>query len=231
MTFHPSPDRQRALVHYRQLAPEYDASCQYIEGISQDAVDSLRIQPGETVFDIACGTGTTLLAVARQVGQDGRAVGVELVPEMAAIASRKLQAADVDDHATVYIGAAEDFVTDLRADAILLCYTHDVLQSPAAIDNMLRHAKPGCRIAVVGWRWVPWWWGFGVNGFNAWRARKYLTTYKGLNDPTRFLASRLLHFTIDEQYYLGSSYRASGTVRGEAPSGMQPMGSERNCFT
>lgn len=156
MTLHTAPDRQRALVHYRQLVPEYDASCQYIEGISQDAIDSLRIQPGETVFDSACGTGTTLLAVARQVGQDGRAVGVELVPEMAVIASRKLEAASIDDQTTVYIGAVKDFVTDLRADAMLLCYTHDVL-----------------------------------------------------------------HFTIDEQYHLGSSYRASGTVREQVPSGME----------
>lgn len=132
------------------FAAGYDASCRHIERIRQDAVDSLRLRPGETVFDIACGTGNTILPMAESVGPSGHVVGVELVPEMAAITCGKLVALGFDDRAAVHVSAAEDFTTDLCADAMLFCYTHDVLQSPQAIANLLRHAQPGCRIAVVG---------------------------------------------------------------------------------
>ena len=81
-----------ALNSYRPLAAGYDASCRHIERIRQDAVDSLRLRPGETVFDIACGTGSTILPMAESVGPSGHVVGVELVPEMAAIARAKLVA-------------------------------------------------------------------------------------------------------------------------------------------
>ena len=208
---HP-PDRQRALASYRALAPNYDASCRYIEGIRRDALDSLRIQPGETVLDIACGTGTTLQALAELVGPTGQAVGVELVPDMAMIAKEKLRAAQLEDRAMVQVCAAEDFESDLKADAMLFCYTHDVLQSPRAIANLLAHAKPGCRIALVGWRWVPWSWGFAINLFNAWRARHYLTTYDGLGQPWHLLAPHLSEFMIEARYHLGSSYRAYGRL-------------------
>ncbi|MDX2220483.1 MAG: methyltransferase domain-containing protein [Burkholderiales bacterium] len=208
---HP-PDRQRAVESYRTLAPGYDASCRYIEGIRKDAVESLRLEAGETVFDVACGTGTTLIAVAHQVGPMGHAVGIELVPDMAAIARRKIQDAGVASQTVLHECAAEDFESDRQADAMLFCYTHDVLQSPRAVANLLAHAKPGCRIAVVGWRWLPWSWGGVINLFNAWRARRYLTTYAGLGDPCHLLAPHLSGFRIEARYHLGSSYRAYGTV-------------------
>ena len=121
--------------------------------------------------------------MAESVGPSGHVVGVELIPEMAAITCGKLVAVGFDDRAAVHVSAAEDFTTDLYADAMPFCYTHDVLQSPQAIENLLRHNQPGYRIAIVGWHWLPWPQGFPVNLFNAWRARHYLTTYCGLNRP------------------------------------------------
>ena len=206
------PDKQRAIASYQTLAPRYDASCHRIERIRQDAVDSLRLSPGETVFDIACGTGSTLLPLADQVGPSGHVVGVELVPEMAAIARNKLVMAGLDARASLHVSAAEDFQTHRLADAMLFCYTHDVLQSPQAIENLLRLARPGCRIAIVGWHWLPWSWGFPVNLFNAWRARHYLTTYRGLKEPWHLLAPYLDEFSIEARDHCGSSYRAYGTA-------------------
>ncbi len=40
------------------------------------------LQPGETVVDLGCGAGMDLILSARQVGENGRAIGIDLAPEM-----------------------------------------------------------------------------------------------------------------------------------------------------
>ena len=54
------PDAERILANYRLVAAGDDASCGRIEHLRERAVRELQLQPGETVFDIACGTGATL---------------------------------------------------------------------------------------------------------------------------------------------------------------------------
>ena len=48
-----------------------------------------QIMPGDKVLEIGCGTGTLTLAIKAQVGSSGEAVGIDIAPEMIAVASRK----------------------------------------------------------------------------------------------------------------------------------------------
>ena len=41
-----------------------------------------EIKPGQTVLDLGCGAGLDCLLAARKVGPSGRAIGVDLTPEM-----------------------------------------------------------------------------------------------------------------------------------------------------
>ncbi len=45
-----------------------------------------RPRPGDRVLDLGCGTGTDTLVAARLVGPCGRATGLDLAPEMLAVA-------------------------------------------------------------------------------------------------------------------------------------------------
>jgi cyclopropane fatty-acyl-phospholipid synthase-like methyltransferase len=87
------PDAARALENYRHLASGYDSTCTRIESLRQRAVRELKLRGGETVFDIGCGTGATLPLLASAVGPTGKVVGIELSPEMAALAQRRVDAA------------------------------------------------------------------------------------------------------------------------------------------
>lgn len=211
------PDPAQALENYRLLATGYDGTCRHIEPLRQRAIDALRLVPGETVFDLACGTGPALPRLARAVGAAGRVIGVEMSPQMAAQARRRLAAEDPTGAAQVIESAVESMPTLPPADAVLLSYTHDVLQSPAALERLLQCAKPGARIVILGMKTLPWLWGWPLNLFNLYRARRYLTTFRHLQRPWQRLEQRgvLLHQVHSALW--GSAYIAAGILPGEDP--------------
>jgi SAM-dependent methyltransferase len=210
-----APDRLRALGNYRRLAQDYDVTCTRIEALRFDAVRVLQLRTGDTVFDIACGTGSVLPLLAQAVGASGKVVGVELSPEMAEQASRRAATLVTGAPVSVECCAVEDFRPQQKAHAMLLSYTHDVLQSPAAIERLLAAARPGCRFALLGLKTVPWLWGWPINVFNLYRARRYLTTYANLHRPWAALEERGAEVTIVSTALWGSAYVAIATIPAE----------------
>jgi ubiquinone/menaquinone biosynthesis C-methylase UbiE len=47
------------------------------------------IAPGDSVLDIACGTGANFALLDERVGPAGRVVGVDLSPDMLAVAAER----------------------------------------------------------------------------------------------------------------------------------------------
>lgn len=208
----PQPDAARALQNYARLAAGYDSTCTRIEALRLRAVDELALRPGEVVFDIACGTGPTLALLAARVAPTGRVVGVELSPPMAVQARRRIAAANVGACVEVIESAVEALRCSQAADAILFCYTHDVLQSPAAIERLIESARPGARFVLLGMKTLPWWWGWPANVFNLYRARSYLTTFTNLDRPWRLLEARGAVLSVVHTALWGSAYIAVGTL-------------------
>ena len=73
-------------------------------------------------------------------------------------------------------------------------------------------AKPRARIALVGMQTLPWLWGWPVNVFNLYRARRYLTTYSNLDCPWRLLADRGARLRLVRTALWGSAYLVVGTL-------------------
>jgi SAM-dependent methyltransferase len=209
---HAAPQRELALARYAELASAYDSTCRRIQTIRCTAIDALALTSGETVVDVACGTGATLLALAERVGPNGHVIGIELCPEMAAIAAHRVVAAGVSDHVRIIVAAAEDAQVGMPTDAYLFCYTHDVLQSPAALRSLFGWARPAARVAVAGAVFLPWWYGFAPNMVLAYRGRRYLTTYQGLRRPWRLLEHRCPDFRLIRRFHWGTSFCGIGTV-------------------
>lgn len=216
--FRDGPDRDRALNAYRRHAEGYDATCGRIETIRERALRELALRPGETVLDVACGTGPMLPVLARAVGPAGRVVGIEQSPEMAARARRRALEAGGGARVVVVERAVEELRLDgPRADAVLMCWTHDVLQAPAALDALCALARPGARIVLAGMITLPWAWGWPVNAVNLWRARHYMTTWAGLDRPWRGLEARGARLRVVHRALWGSAYVAAGRMPGGGP--------------
>jgi ubiquinone/menaquinone biosynthesis C-methylase UbiE len=206
------PDASLARARYAGMAQRYDASCRHIEPLRMRAIRELGIRNGETVIDVACGTGTTTEVLARAVGSAGRVVGIEQSPEMAALARERLRRAGLTQ-AVVEVASVQQAALCEQADAFLFSFTHDVLQQPDAVAALLRMAKPGARYALLGMRSLPWGWGWPVNLFVLWRARRYLTTYHGLAAPWSRLAAASREFRLVGTWHAGTTYLALGALK------------------
>jgi demethylmenaquinone methyltransferase/2-methoxy-6-polyprenyl-1,4-benzoquinol methylase len=192
------------------MAPSYELSCRRIELLRALAIEKLALTPGETVIDVACGTGVTTATLARAVGGACCVVGIELSPQMAALARQRLDAAGLVQ-ARIEVAAVHQARVVERADAFLFSFTHDVLQQSEALDALVRMAKPGARYAVLGMRTLPWWRGWPVNLFVMWRARHYLTTFHGLAAPWVRLEAVSREFKLVGTWHAGTTYMALGT--------------------
>lgn len=88
-----------------------------------------------------------------------------------------------------------------------------MLQNKRAASHLMRHAKPGARVAVGGMKFLPWWWGAPIKLITGYRTRHCLTTYRGLRAPCAPLLAYCPDLKVIEIFHLGTSYVAAGTVR------------------
>lgn len=179
--------------------------------LRRQVVAMLALVPGETVIDIACGTGLSLPLLAEAVGPNGHVIGVEVSPEMLAKAHARVAQGG---WANVRLIEASAEQADLGAqfDAALFNYTHDVLQSPPALQRIFSHARPGARIAIAGIK-HPSNWLYPLRLYRLLKARPYVTTFAGLDRPWELL-ERYVEGMQVTPVMLGTNYLARCRARG-----------------
>lgn len=173
------------------------------------AVDSLGLGAGDTVIDVACGTGLAFPLIEQSIGSAGRIVGVDLSPDMLEIARQRVRD-EGWENVTAIEASVEEAALEVSADAALFSFTHDVLQSPRAVANVVAHLRSGARVSSVGGKYGARW-NVIVNLFVRRAARPYMTTLEGLDRPWREL-ERYTDGMPAKELALGGAYVASGTV-------------------
>lgn len=143
-----------AIEKYKREAATYDRRTARGQVVRGRAIVRLDLHPGDVVLEVACGTGINFAAIEDVIGKRGHLIGVDLSPDMLARARQS-----VADHGwqnvTLIESPAEQADVPGPVDALVSSFTHDVLQSPRALEHVLRHVKPGGRVVAASAKWAP----------------------------------------------------------------------------
>ena len=145
---------QSSIEHtYQNWAKVYDwLTPIYLLGnekrLRRETIASLHLQPGQTVLDIACGTGRNFPLILEKIGPAGRLVGVDYT---AAMLARARQRVEREGWKNVELIQADAARIDLgrKFDAALCTLAIGVIPDyRGALDRMVTHLKPGGWLAI-----------------------------------------------------------------------------------
>jgi ubiquinone/menaquinone biosynthesis C-methylase UbiE len=146
--------REHLIGTYRKKAKHYDITSRlspvpgYPERAQRHrAVAALGLHAGDTVIDIACGTGLNFPLIEKAIGPGGRIVGVDLTDAMLARAQDRIETKGWRNISLVQADAA-DFDFPAEVDAIVSTYA--LTQVPGCAE-VIAH---GAAALSGGGRWV-----------------------------------------------------------------------------
>jgi ubiquinone/menaquinone biosynthesis C-methylase UbiE len=148
------PPRVAGLVLHRAATYDFFVRLMTLgrEGAFRDRILRLaRLEPGEAVLDVGCGTGTLAIAAKRQIGAAGKAQGIDASPEMLARAAKKARRAGMDVAFMQAPAQALPF-PDASFDVVLTSVMLHHLPRPGRAQcarEMRRVLRPGGRVLAV----------------------------------------------------------------------------------
>ena len=205
-----TPPYFRWLVHLIRPFPNFDLF--FVRALRQTAVDALQLKPGSRVLDVGCGPGGSFPYLVEAVGTSGEVVGVEISPEVAINARKRIEA-NRWSNVQVVEGDANTVQLNGTFDAMLLLGAPDAYASPQAVENLLRYLKDDARVVAFGAKLSHRRLGRMLNLIpRSLMKLSFASTPELSYEPWDVLAKRLAEVRVRE-YCFGCLFLACGCVR------------------
>jgi SAM-dependent methyltransferase len=115
-----------------------------------EVIAALQLKPGDVIADIGAGTGAFTIPFARAVAPSGKALAVDIWPELLDYVRQKAAKENVTTIETV-LAARDD--PGLPKNQVDIAFFHDVFHNtndrPGYLRTLVSQLKPGGRIAIV----------------------------------------------------------------------------------
>lgn len=114
------------------------------------SVEALQLEPGDSVLELGCGNGNAFGRLREAVGPEGRVVGVDYSPGMAAAAAERVADAGWRNVHVVQGDATALGVRSGRFDAVYAAMSLSAMPAPVAgVETAARCLRPEGRLAVL----------------------------------------------------------------------------------
>ncbi len=149
--------RHHARMEWNAAAPGWKKyrkdMLKWMAPVSDQLIRSTGISSGQTVLDVATGTGQPALSIAKIVGENGKVIGVDLSPEMLEVAKEE---AAYEGLTNALFQVVKDeslsIFPDNTFDSVVCRNGLMFMPDPVkALKAFLRVLKPGGKASVTVW--------------------------------------------------------------------------------
>lgn len=147
--------KEQTRAFYNRISRVYDLLADRSEApVRRAGLDLLKARTGEKVLEIGCGTGHSLVRLAKAVGPGGRVFGLDLSDQMLRQAKANLVKAGLLERVRLRRGDAVQMpYPNASMDAVFMSFTlelFDTPEIPRVLGECKRVLRTGGRLVVVG---------------------------------------------------------------------------------
>src|SRR4051794_17390378 len=149
--------RETSLATWDQMASNWEDRREWMLGITgainEWIVDRVDPQPGQTVLDVAAGTGDLGFAAAERVGDEGGVICTDFSPEMIEAARRNGAARGLENVEYRVLDAERMDLRDDSVDGVVSRWSFMLMADPgAALAETKRVLRDGGTLAFAVWQ-------------------------------------------------------------------------------
>ena len=120
--------------------------------MAERLVERLDPQPGQTILEIAAGTGDTGFAAARAIGEDGKLISTDFAPGMVEAARKGSEALGLENVEYRVLDAEQMDLEDDSIDGVVCRFGYMLMADPGrALAETRRVLRDGGRLGFAVW--------------------------------------------------------------------------------
>ena len=137
-----------------------------MKNYQKKAVKEIGLRDGDVVLDLGCGTGLLFEYLVREVGPNGRVVGIDISPGMIKKAKEKVKRNEWQNVELVCADLTKHEL-NVKADAIIFCLTLSLIPDHEHLfRESLKYLKQGGTVVVAdSWKQYKKWYHKLTNAF------------------------------------------------------------------